>query len=76
MKKFLQNRWVKPVLPVIGRVLMVLAFVFALSVVTGNACADDIGDTVTSLGGYWTDIKLLAIGVLLFILGRRLLKKI
>jgi len=40
------------------------------------ADGDDISTMITSLGGYWTAIKVTAIAIVLFVLGRRVIKKI
>jgi energy-converting hydrogenase Eha subunit E len=63
--------------PILGLAMIVLAFQFALSVFTAIASAQtDITTTVTALSGYWTVIQTLAIAVVLFVLGRRLLRKV
>lgn len=63
---------------VLARVCMVFAFVFGLSVITAQAMAQatDIAGTVSSLSGLWTTIQALAIAVILFVIGRKLLKKV
>lgn len=38
--------------------------------------ASDIAGVVTSVAGYWDAAAVVAIGILLFVLGRRVVKKI
>lgn len=60
-----------------GRAMLVLAFIFALALSTNLASAQtDIASTVTALSGYWTSIAALAITIVLFVLGRKLLRKV
>ena len=57
--------------------LFVLALACVFSLVTGQVfAATDIDSTVTSLSSTWTTIEQLAIGVLLFVLGRRMARKV
>lgn len=51
------------------------AVVVVAGVVTVHA-QTDISSTITSVNGYWTTAETLAIGILLFVLGRRVVKKI
>ena len=77
MKKFLQNA-LQAVSRPVGMLCMALAALCVLSAFTGSAMAtgDDISGVVDSLSGYWTAIKVVAIGVVLFVLGRKLIKKL
>lgn len=40
------------------------------------ATDDDVTTIVTSVSGYWTAIKVVAAGVLLFVLGRKIIRKV
>ena len=73
MKKF-----VSFVRPALGRLLMLVAVLFAFAIASVTAMADttDITGTVSTLNGYWTSISALAIAIVLFVLGRRLLRKV
>ena len=78
MKKFLQA-----VLPAVRKSLGMLCLLAAIALVfqaaTGRALAadgDDITTTIASLGVYWTAIKVFAIGIVLFVLGRKLIRKV
>jgi len=65
----------QPLKPILG----VFALVAAIICILGGAdvcMADDIDTTVTTAASYWTAIKTVAIGVVLFVIGRRLLKKL
>jgi hypothetical protein len=47
--------------------------------VAGSAVASaqtDLSSTITTVSGYWTSVQVLAIGVLLFVVGRKIVKKI
>jgi hypothetical protein len=60
-----------------GYACVVAAFALAFAILTGTASAQtDIPSTVTALGGIWTTISALAIVVVLFVLGRKLLRKL
>jgi len=49
----------------------------AVAAATGNALAQtDMGSTLTSLNGYWVTAEGLGIGILLFVIGRRVVRKI
>ena len=49
----------------------------AVAGATVNAVAQtDMGATLTSCNGYWTTAETLGIGILLFVIGRRIVKKI
>ena len=43
---------------------------------TCQAEATDLASTITTVSGYWTSVELVAIGILLFVVGRRIVKKI
>lgn len=61
----------------LGSSLVVLAFMFVFSLATGSAMAQtDITSTVSSLSSLWTTIQTLAIAIILFVLGRKLLRKV
>jgi hypothetical protein len=61
----------------VGMLAIVAAAILGLSVFTGVASAQtDITSTVSTLSGYWTDIASLAITIVLFVLGRKLLRKV
>lgn len=60
-----------------GLVMLALAVLFVFSAVTGTASAQtDMTATLASLNVYWTGVETLGIGVLLFVLGRRLFRKV
>jgi len=61
----------------VGRACAVLAFVFAFAMATYQASAQtDIISTITTLTGYWTAISTLAIVIVLFVIGRALLRRV
>jgi len=61
-----------------ARLLGLFAFALMFLTLAGHAMASgtDINGTVSDLGTLWTTIQTLAIGVILFVLGRKLLKKV
>ena len=60
-----------------GRSLVVIGAVSAVASTSTSAFAQtDLGTTITTVSGYWTSVEALAIGILLFVLGRRILKKL
>jgi len=73
MKKFVNS-----VRPLIGKMLVVLAVAMLFQAMTGLSLAQDltISDTTTALSTAWTAIEVVAAAVVLFVLGRRLLRKI
>jgi len=73
MKKF-----VNAVRPFVGRMLVVLgvAMLFQATVSQSFAIDTTITDTTTALSTAWTAIEAVAAAVVLFVLGRRLLRKI
>jgi hypothetical protein len=60
-----------------GYAMLALAALLLLGAGAFSASAQtDITSTVSSLSGYWTAIDVLAIAVLLFTVGRRLVRKL
>lgn len=61
----------------VGKVAVAVGVGSVVSVATNSALAvgDDIASTITTLSGYWTSIETAAIGVVLFVVGRKLLRK-
>ena len=60
-----------------GQVMQVAGAVTVVVASTVQAVAQtDIGSTITTVNGYWTSAEALGVGVLLFVLGRRVVKKI
>jgi len=66
----------KKVLGFLTSPLFVMLCIFGLSVSQMRATDDDITTVVTAVSGYWTAIKAVAIGVILFVIGRRVLRKL
>ena len=62
----------------LGLFMVLVALALALAAVTSNALAtgDDISTATTTISGYWDAIKVIAIAVVLFVIGRKVLKKI
>jgi hypothetical protein len=60
-----------------GLFCIICAAALLFSAFTGLALADgdDITTMITTLTGYWTAIKVIGIAVLLWVLGKRLLRK-
>ena len=77
MKKSALSLWAHSRNPV-GYACLLLAGLLMLQLTTARVLADgdDISTMITSLGGYWTAIKVTAIAIVLFVLGRRVIKKI
>jgi hypothetical protein len=62
---------------VVGYFMLLCAAILAIQEFTSNALAQtDIPSTITALSGYWTSIATVAIVVLLFVVGRRLVRKL
>jgi spermidine/putrescine-binding protein len=63
---------------VLGRFLLVLAALLALAAFTGNVSAqtDTLTTTIDSISGYWTAAEVIAVGILLFVIGRKVVRKI
>jgi hypothetical protein len=60
-----------------GNILILAAMALMVSIFTSVCSAQtDITSTVSALSGYWTAIAALAITVLLFVVGRRLVRKL
>jgi predicted neutral ceramidase superfamily lipid hydrolase len=60
-----------------GKFLIVAAMALMVSFFTSVCSAQtDITSTVSTLSGYWTAIATVAITVLLFVVGRRLVRKL
>jgi hypothetical protein len=56
---------------------LLAAIAFAFEAITGVSLAQtDITSTVSSLSTLWDTIETLAIGIILFVLGRKLLRKV
>jgi len=76
VKKFLQNA-VAACKRAVGLFMIAFAIALAISALTGSACAQtDMTSTITAVSGYWDAVKVVAIGILLFIVGRRVVKKL
>ena len=62
----------------LGFALMLLGLGLVAMAITPNAMADgdDITTTISTISGYWTGVKVIAIGVVLFVIGRRILRKV
>ena len=61
----------------LGRLMLLVACLGFASLFTLSALAQtDIPSTITALSGYWTSIATVAIVVLLFVVGRRLVRKL
>lgn len=61
----------------LGLLVLTLALALAMALFTGHVMAQtDITSTVSMLSGYWTAIATLAITIVLFVLGRKLLRKV
>lgn len=61
----------------LGRALMTLAVLLALALGVGSASAQtDMTGLITAVSGYWTAVLAIAIPVLLFVIGRRVVRKI
>jgi hypothetical protein len=71
MKKF-----VAALRPSLGRFLMLLAAVALLAFANSASAQTDLTGTLTSLNGYWTTAEGIGIGVILFVVGRKLVRKI
>jgi len=71
------TKFVSFVRPVLGRILMLLALVLALALGAIPAMAQtDLTGTLTSLNGYWTTAEGIGIAVILFVVGRKIVRKI
>jgi vacuolar-type H+-ATPase subunit I/STV1 len=75
LKAFGQKVW-NVVRNPVGYAAMALAFVLGFIASTGIAKADDISDAVTSVGGYVTSATVIGVAVLLFVLGRKVVRKL
>ena len=61
----------------LGLFAIVAALALVFQALTDSAFAQtDITATVSSLSSLWTTIETLAIGIILFVLGRKLLRKV
>lgn len=63
----------------IARCLPAFALLFVLGLAfmsSAYATDDDVTTIVSSVSGYWTAIKVVAAGVLLFVLGRKIIRKV
>ena len=68
--KLLKNRLVGFCLLLLG------AFLVAAAVTSTASAQTDMSSTLTSLNGYWVTAEALGIGILLFVIGRRVIRKI
>jgi len=59
-----------------GRALIVCAAILGVSLLTGEVRADEITDTISDVSGYVTAAMAIGITVLLFVLGRRVVKRL
>ena len=64
--------------PALGMAMIATAFALAWAAMTGSAFAtgDDITTTITALSGYWDAVEVVAIAVVLFVIGRRIIRKL
>lgn len=62
----------------LSRFAPALAILALLACVFGSAAyaQTDIASTITTIEGYWDSVVALAIGILLFVLGRRVVRKL
>jgi hypothetical protein len=61
----------------LGVCMVFFGALLVFGAVTSIASAQtDMSTTLTSLNGYWTTAEALGIGILLFVIGRRVIKKI
>jgi hypothetical protein len=58
----------------LSKALLVLALVFGLSFAA--SAQTDIAGAVTAMSTLWDSIELIAIGVIVFVVGRKLFRKI
>ena len=75
MKKYVQNVWCAIRTPV-GRLMMAFAVMLGVVATTAICRADDISDAITSVSGYETAAVAVGIAVLLFTLGRRVVRRL
>jgi hypothetical protein len=75
--KFLKSLWAASRASV-GYACLMAAFALVFDLLTGSALAADdaIGSTITSLNGYWTAISAIAIAIVLFVVGRKIIRKL
>jgi hypothetical protein len=57
-----------------GKTYLVVGFTMAGAAIC--QAQTDIGSTITTVSGYWTTAEGLGVGILLFVLGRKVVKKI
>lgn len=61
----------------LGLCLVFFGALLVLDAATGSAFAQtDMTSTLVSLNGYWVTAEALGIGILLFVIGRRVVRKI
>lgn len=54
----------------------IVACALLLTVSLASAQTDPMTDAIADVSGYWDAVKVVAIGILLFVLGRRVVKKL
>jgi len=60
----------------LGTALTIAGVVVALFALTGTVKADDISDTISDISGYVTAATAVAIGIVLFVLGRKVVRRL
>jgi len=68
MKQFIQS--------LVGRVMIACSVCMLIALFTPALLADDISDTTTTVAGYVTAATVVGIAVLLFTLGRKVLRRL
>jgi hypothetical protein len=58
------------------KIALVLIAVGVLAFAGMAQAQTDLPSTITAVSGYWTSVEVIAIGVLLFVVGRRIVKKL
>jgi hypothetical protein len=75
VKKFIQNAFAA-CKRAVGLFMVAFAIALAVSALTGTASAQtDITSTISTVSGYWDAVKVVAIAILLFVIGRRVVRK-
>lgn len=65
------------VLKAVSVACVAVAAALAFSLFTGSACAQtDITTAVSTVSGYWDAVKVISIAILLFVIGRRVVRKL
>jgi len=61
----------------VGTFCLAFAALLAFALLTGSAFAQtDVSAAITSVSGYWTAAEVIALGIVLFVVGRKVLRKI